>query len=57
MKLKITYHLGNYDFCAIANDIAEAYDYVKAIVERERVYKLSKAKQNIIRIHGNPCGF
>ena len=35
MKLKITYNAGKSKFYAIANNAAEAYEYVKSIIINE----------------------
>lgn len=37
MKLKITYNVGKSKFYAIANNAAEAYEYVKTIIINESV--------------------
>lgn len=37
MKLKIGYDVGDITFYAIANNIADAYEYIKAIIHKEGI--------------------
>ncbi len=38
MKIKIIYKVGKMEFEATADSIAEAYEYVRAIIDNEDIY-------------------
>lgn len=63
MKLKIGYDVGKVTFYAIVNNIADAYEYIKAIVSKENKTFLDEKKalsdymENLVEFDSGEQGF